>query len=236
MAKLMWIFGILLIAAGLALGIVLLVSAARPAGIDIQTAAILLVGGILALGFGSVIDGQAAALEKHPIRSLLPEPIIPAGAAIPEFDPRSAKTAASDVAAEAPRAIEDKSPVRPVTPSRRSSRPARRSSSLRRAQHAARRGRGSRQRGTGRSRKRRRRRRGRGRRGRGRRGRGRSRHRGRGGGRWPALCRRGAGDPPPPGASCPTARWKPRRRKAGCASRPCEHLDEYLDAMEPPRG
>lgn len=107
MAKLMWIFGILLIAAGLALGIVLLVSPARPAGIDIQTAAILLVGGILALGFGSVIDGQAAALEKHPIRSLLPEPIIPAGAAIPEFDPRSAKTAASDVAAEAPRAIED---------------------------------------------------------------------------------------------------------------------------------
>jgi len=107
MAKLMWIFGILLIAAGLALGVVLLVSAARPAGIDIQTAAILLVGGILSLGLGSVIDGQAAALDRHPIRSLLPEPVIPAGTAIPEFDPRSAKSAASETAAEAPRTIED---------------------------------------------------------------------------------------------------------------------------------
>lgn len=108
MAKLMWIFGILLIAAGLALGVVLLVSAARPAGIDIHTAAILLVGGVLALGLGSVIDGQAAALDRHPIRSLLPEPVIPAGQApIPEFDPRNAKPAASEAAAEAPRTIEE---------------------------------------------------------------------------------------------------------------------------------
>jgi hypothetical protein len=106
MAKLMWIFGILLIAAGLALGIVLLVSAARPAGIDIHTAAVLLVGGVLALGLGGVIDHLVAL--QHPIRSLLPNPIIPAApAAIPEFDPRSAKAAASEAAAEVPRAIEE---------------------------------------------------------------------------------------------------------------------------------
>lgn len=96
MAKLMWICGILLIAAGVALGIVLFVSAARPGGIDIHTAAILLVGGVLALGLGSVIEGQATALAKPPIRSLIPEPVIPAATApIPEFDPRGAKPAAA---------------------------------------------------------------------------------------------------------------------------------------------
>jgi hypothetical protein len=106
MAKLMWICGILLIAAGIATGIVLFVSAAPPAGIDIQTAAILLVGGVLALGLGGVIDGQGRVTERHPARALVPEPVIPAAATaaaaavIPEFDPRSAKAAA--VAAEAP--------------------------------------------------------------------------------------------------------------------------------------
>lgn len=96
MAKLMWICGILLIAAGVALGIVLLVSVARPGGIDIHTAAILLVGGVLALGLGSVIDGQAAALAKPAVRSLIPETVIPAATApIPEFDPRGGKPAAA---------------------------------------------------------------------------------------------------------------------------------------------
>lgn len=97
MAKLMWICGILLIAAGVALGIVVLVSAAPPAGIDFQTAAILLVGGILALGLGSVIEGQAQALARPAVRSLVPEPVIPAStAAIPEFDPRGAKPAVAE--------------------------------------------------------------------------------------------------------------------------------------------
>lgn len=100
MAKLMWICGILLIAAGVALGIVLLVSAARPAGIDIHTAAILLVGGVLALGLGSVIDCQAAALAKPAARAAVPEPVIPAATApIPEFDPRGGKPAAATAAA-----------------------------------------------------------------------------------------------------------------------------------------
>ncbi len=99
MAKLMWICGILLIAAGVALGIVLLVSAARPGGIDIHTSAILLVGGILSLGLGSVIEGLHARPTVH---SLIPEPVIPAPtAAIPEFDPRSAKPAAAAVVAAA---------------------------------------------------------------------------------------------------------------------------------------
>jgi len=95
MAKLMWICGILLIAAGVALGIVALVSAAPPAGVDLQTAAILLVGGVLSLGLGSVIDGQANGHAGAHARSLMPEPMIPAKAAIPEYDPRGAKPAAT---------------------------------------------------------------------------------------------------------------------------------------------
>ena len=99
MAKLMWICGILLIAAGVALGIVLLVSTVRPGGIDIHTAAILLVGGVLSLGLGSVIEGLHA---RPTVRSIIPEPVIPAStAAIPEFDPRSAKPAAVAVVAAA---------------------------------------------------------------------------------------------------------------------------------------
>ena len=99
MAKLMWICGILLIAAGVALGIVLLVSTVRPGGIDIHTAAILLVGGILSLGLGSVIEGLHA---RPTVRSIIPEPVVPAStAAIPEFDPRSAKPAAAAVVAAA---------------------------------------------------------------------------------------------------------------------------------------
>ena len=99
MAKLMWICGILLIAAGVALGIVLLVSMVRPGGIDIHTAAILLVGGVLSLGLGSVIEGLHA---RPTVRSMIPEPVVPAStAAIPEFDPRSAKPAAAAVVAAA---------------------------------------------------------------------------------------------------------------------------------------
>lgn len=99
MAKLMWICGIFLIAAGVALGIVLLVSTVRPGGIDIHTAAILLVGGVLSLGLGSVIEGLHA---RPTVRSIIPEPVVPAStAAIPEFDPRSAKPAAAAVVAAA---------------------------------------------------------------------------------------------------------------------------------------
>ncbi|MCA3562199.1 MAG: hypothetical protein IOC82_14340 [Aestuariivirga sp.] len=101
MAKLMWICGILLGASSLALGIVLFASGVRPGGIDIQTAAILLVGGVLALGLGSVIDGQAAALNRPPSS----ETVSPAKTPIPEFDPRGSKTAASPEASAAAAAV-----------------------------------------------------------------------------------------------------------------------------------
>jgi hypothetical protein len=78
---------------------VLLVSTVRPGGIDIHTAAILLVGGVLSLGLGSVIEGLHA---RPTVRSMIPEPVVPAStAAIPEFDPRSAKPAAAAVVAAA---------------------------------------------------------------------------------------------------------------------------------------
>lgn len=97
MARLMWICGILLFAAGVALGVILLLSAARPGGIDIHTAVTLLVGGILSLGLGGVID---ALHEVRP--QVVAAPAVPAPATpIPEFDPRGVKapTAAPEAAA-----------------------------------------------------------------------------------------------------------------------------------------
>ena len=70
MAKLMWIAGILLTAVGAALGVMGIVSAASVAGygIGLDLAAVLLVGGIVSLGLGSVIsllDRQVALLAGH---------------------------------------------------------------------------------------------------------------------------------------------------------------------------
>lgn len=83
MSKLMWIAGILLIAVGIALGLMVFVSTAAIIGwgIDLQVAATLLVGGILSLGLGSVISGLdtyhfAPAAAEAPV------------AAIPEFGRR----------------------------------------------------------------------------------------------------------------------------------------------------
>ncbi len=91
MAKLMWICGILLFAAGVALGVILLLSTARPGGIDIQTAVTLLVGGVLALGIGGMID----ALSELRPQVVAAPPVAAPVAPIPEFDPRSAKMPAS---------------------------------------------------------------------------------------------------------------------------------------------
>ena len=110
MAKLMWICGILLVAAGVALGVVLLVSAELPAGLTIDSAAMLLVGGILALGLGGVID----ALRHHRVQLAVEAPApVPAAAEaavevaeIPEFGPRAAKAAAAAAAASAAAAAE----------------------------------------------------------------------------------------------------------------------------------
>lgn len=96
MAKLMWICGILLVAAGVALGLVVLVSVAPPA-VSFDTAAILLVGGILAVGLGSAIDAlhQQRTLPIHDaVASAVPPP-----ASIPEFGPRPVKVAAVSAAA-----------------------------------------------------------------------------------------------------------------------------------------
>jgi hypothetical protein len=98
MSKLMWIAGILLTAAGAALGVMGFVSAASVArfGIGLDLAAVLLVGGILSLGLGSVIellDQQAAALAGRTAASAAPP-----AAAIPEFGRKST---------EAPREAEE---------------------------------------------------------------------------------------------------------------------------------
>ncbi len=100
MSKLMWIAGILLISAGVAFGAVNLVSLQPAAArISLDTATILLVGGILALGLGSVIDAL------HAQRVVLAERISAAAAvastaAIPEFPAASASVAAAGPVAE----------------------------------------------------------------------------------------------------------------------------------------
>jgi hypothetical protein len=99
MSKLMWIAGILLTAAGVALGLMAVVSAASLAGtgIGLDLAAVLLVGGILSLGLGSVIS----LLDQQ--RSLLAGGMAPAvpAATIPEFGRKASETAAAAAAATA---------------------------------------------------------------------------------------------------------------------------------------
>ena len=102
MSKLMWIVGILLIAAGIALGVLLAVSPATvtPFGIASVTPAMLLViGGIICLGQGSIIG----LLQKQ--HALLLEGMGIAEAArpasIPEFGRKAGETAAAAAAASA---------------------------------------------------------------------------------------------------------------------------------------
>jgi len=97
MSKLMWIAGILLTAAGVALGLMVLVSAAslEGMGIGLDLAALLLVGGILSLGLGSVIsllDQQRALLAGRGELSAAPQ------TAIPEFGRKAAETVAAATA------------------------------------------------------------------------------------------------------------------------------------------
>lgn len=99
MSKLMWIAGILLAAAGAALGLMALVSAASLAGygIGLDLAALLLVGGILSLGLGSVIsllDQQLALLASGAdVASTAP------AAAIPAFGRKAGEAAGAAMAA-----------------------------------------------------------------------------------------------------------------------------------------
>jgi hypothetical protein len=95
MSKLMWIAGILLTAAGVALGLMVLVSASSldGLGIGLDLAALLLVGGILSLGLGSVIsllDQQRALLTgRAELGAAAPQ------TAIPEFGRKAGETAAA---------------------------------------------------------------------------------------------------------------------------------------------
>lgn len=98
MSKLMWIAGILLAAAGLAVGLLALFSAASLAsyGIGLDLAALLLVGGILSLGLGSVISllDQQRALLANGASLAATAP----AAAIPEFGRKTAEAAAAAIA------------------------------------------------------------------------------------------------------------------------------------------
>lgn len=104
MSKLMWIAGILLIAAGIAFGAVNLVSHA-PVRITLDAAAILLVGGILALGMGSIIDGLKGQRTAEVERVIAPAAV--ASAPITESSALGAKAVAEEAAdAEKPEAEE----------------------------------------------------------------------------------------------------------------------------------
>lgn len=115
MSKLMWIAGILLIAAALALGLMFFVSPASVGWLSLEAVAILLVGGILSLGLGSVISGLAVAgggyaertyaAPPPPVAAPVPPPAVtaaaaPAAQAIPEFGRRASETAAPAVPAQ----------------------------------------------------------------------------------------------------------------------------------------
>lgn len=114
MSKLMWIAGILLAAAGVAAGAIVLLALAPVPGLTLETAAILLVGGTLSLGLGSAIEQLRRQLEALPeplaepsvessvessvgssvessVEPVVEEAVPPAPAPIPRFDPRTAK-------------------------------------------------------------------------------------------------------------------------------------------------
>ena len=102
MSKLMWIAGIVLIAVAIALGLMVFVSPASVIGWGLtpEVAAILLAGGVTALGFGSVIS----AIETRPSAQAEPRYVAPVeepAAAIPEFGRRLSETPAAAVPAAA---------------------------------------------------------------------------------------------------------------------------------------
>ena len=115
MSKLMWIAGILLVAAGLALGLMVLASEGPvdSLGIRLETAAILLVGGIVSLGLGSVIDAlqhQRAAPQARAAAGVAAAPA--PEAAIPEFGRKTAEAAGAAAAAAAAQEAEVSEPTR----------------------------------------------------------------------------------------------------------------------------
>ena len=104
MSKLMWIAGILLIAAGIALGLMVFVSTASVVGwgITLDLAALLLVGGLVNLGLGSVISALQSAPRTMSVEA--PTAIAPA-APIPEFGRRPAEAVPAAAVAAAPSVV-----------------------------------------------------------------------------------------------------------------------------------
>lgn len=92
MSKLMWIAGILLIAAGVAFGAVNLASLQPSAArISLDTSVLLLIGGILALGLGSVIDALHA--QRQTLADRFAATAAVAGVAVVETAMRSTPAA-----------------------------------------------------------------------------------------------------------------------------------------------
>lgn len=101
MSKLLWIAGILLIAAGIALGVALFVSVAAVAGwLGAEVPALFLVGGLLCVGLGGVIDAVDALREAQTVPSYV-SPLQTASTTIPEFGRRISEPPPAPVAAAA---------------------------------------------------------------------------------------------------------------------------------------
>ena len=107
MSKLMMIAGILLVAVAIALGLMVFLSTASMVAwrITPEMAVSLLVGGVLSVGLGGVIAAleQLAALRATvaPASISMVRTMAPAETAIPEFGRRSAEAAVAKPAAEA---------------------------------------------------------------------------------------------------------------------------------------
>ena len=99
MSKLMWILGILLTVAGLALGLMIFASPVSVVnwggGITLEVAAVLLVGGILAIGLGGVVNAISnMPAPKVEMPAFVPPAADPASP-IPEFGRRATESTAT---------------------------------------------------------------------------------------------------------------------------------------------
>lgn len=113
MSKLMWIAGILLIAAGVAFGAVNLTSLQPAAAkISLDTSALLLIGGILALGLGSVIDALHAQRQVLMERVTAAAAVVAPSAAISGLAQKGAETPDVAKVEAASEAVEVSEPTR----------------------------------------------------------------------------------------------------------------------------
>jgi hypothetical protein len=126
MSKLMWLLGMLLIAAGVALGVKGYTAPGQldVLGLRLDTAASLVVGGILSLGLGSVIDGLAQLRNSPPtakevvVREEIIETTVPkaTNVRIPGFGRKGLEAVAATAAVASTAITEAKSTVNSVAP------------------------------------------------------------------------------------------------------------------------